>query len=265
VLRLEADPTSTNPTQIDLQSLIAAHAKLSEIHFLHPNFKDGVPILTMDEDSDRSLADQANTAFIDQLYKHAIGKGDTELLELNGRLNFIRGSLGYGDHRLARRLKVMRSPWEEKGDATISEYLGITENQVERGDMRGRRQEEIDKFEGRFNGLFTLSSILAEFVDDAIDRRVVIKAPNGKLSDMSIADALEAGFVNIAIALALMAVRQNEESQDHQTTPEINDNPVAPNPEDYKPESVSDVPYDLLPSRPEGDDFLVDEFDDRKA
>jgi hypothetical protein len=238
MLRLEADPTSTNPTQIELQSLIAAHAKISEIHFLHPNFKDGVPILTMDEDSDRSLADQANTAFIDQLYKHAVTKGDTELLELNGRLNFIRGSLDYGDHRLARRLKTIKSPWEEKGDKTISDYLGITASQVERGDIRGRRLEEVERFEGRFNGLFTLSSILAENTEDVIDRRVTIKMPGDKLSETSIADALEAGYVNIAIALALMSVRHNETSGVNQTTPEVNDNQIIIAPEDYEPESL---------------------------
>lgn len=226
------------PTQIELQSLIDAHVNNGSITFLHPTFEDALPERTMDQDSDRSLADQANTAFIDQLYKHVVEKGNTELLEKNGRLNFIRGSLGYGDHRLARRLKTIRTNWEEKGDVTISEYLGTTENQIERGDLRGRRQEEIDRFEARFNGLFTLSSILAESVENIIDRRVAIETPIGKLSDLSIADALDVGYINIAVAIALEAIRQNEESQYHQRIPEPNDNQVIPDPDDYEPEST---------------------------
>jgi hypothetical protein len=104
--------------------------------------------------------------------------------------------------------------------------------------MRGRRLEEVERFEGRFNGLFTLSSILAENTEDAIDRRVTIKMPGDKLSETSIADALEAGYVNIAIALALMSVRHNETSGVNQTTPEVNDNQIIIAPEDYEPESL---------------------------
>ena len=226
------------PIIIDLESLIEAHVETSEFHFLHPTFKDGVPVLTLDEDSDTSLADQANTALKYELYKHVVQNGNAELLTINDRSNFIRGSLGYGDHRLARRLKTIKSPWEEKGDKTISDYLGITASQVERGDMRGRRLEEVERFEGRFNGLFTLSSILAENTEDAIDRRVTIKMPGDKLSETSIADALEAGYVNIAIALALMSVRHNETSGVNQTTPEVNDNQIIIAPEDYEPESL---------------------------
>jgi hypothetical protein len=247
MLRPEDAPISTNPTQIELQKLIDTHVNDGSIRYLHPTFKDGVPVLTMDEDSDRSLADQANTAFIEQLYKHVVEKGNTELLEKMARLNFIRGSLGYGDHRLARRLKTIRTKWEKKGDVTLSEYLGTTENQIERGDMRGRRQEEVDRFEARFNGLFTLSSILAESVGDVIDRRISCITPNGKLSDMSIADALEAGYINIAVAIALEAVRTNEGSQYNQTIPEPNENQVVLDSKDYQPESIEGDLYQIAP------------------
>jgi hypothetical protein len=237
-MRMTEIDGQSRPTQIELQSLIDAHVNNGSITFLHPTFEDALPERTMSEDSDIALADQANTAFIEQLYKHVVEKGNTELLEKNGRLNFIRGSLGYGDHRLARRLQTIRSPWEEKGDVTLSEYLGTTENQVERGDLRGRRIAEVDRFEERFNGLFTLSSILAEEVEDVIDRRVAIHTPNGKLSDVSVADALDAGYVNIAVAIALEAVRTNEGSQYNQTIPEPNDNQVVLNPNNYRPESL---------------------------
>jgi hypothetical protein len=257
------------PTITDLESLIRAHANNGEFRLHITSFEDALPERTLVQDSDVALADQANTAFIEQLHKHVVKKENTELLTINGRLNFIRGSLGYGDQRLARRLKTIRSPWEEKGDTTIADSLGITENQVERGDMRGRRQGEIDRFEERFNGLFTLSSLLAESVEDVIDRRVAIHTPNGKLSNISIADALKAGFINIAVAIALETVRVNEMTQDQLTTQEINDNQVVLDPEDYKPESISDGLYDdsrLFQERtPEGNDHLTDTFDDEPA
>jgi len=181
-----------------------------------PTIEKAIPERKMDEDTDAALTDQANTAYIDQLRKHVEGKGNTELLKKMARLNFIRGSLGYGDHRLARRLKITRTERDKKGDTRLAAYLGITENQVQRGDLRGRRKKEVARFEERFNGFFALSSILAESVEDVIDRRVALETPNGKLSDVSVADAIKAGYINIAVAIALEAVRTNEISGDHQ-------------------------------------------------
>lgn len=179
------------------------------------------PIIRMDEDTDKALADQANMAFIDQLKKHVKEKGHIELLGKLARLKFIRGSLRYGANpRLARHLRITTIEKDRKGDHRLAQYLGITENQVQRGDLRGRRKKEIARFEERFNGLFALSSILAESVEDVIDRRIALETPNGKLSNVSVGDAIKAGYINIAVAIALEAVRHNESSRDYQQVTE---------------------------------------------
>lgn len=175
-----------------------------------------LPAVRMDEDTDKALADQAKSTYDDELYKQVNQKNNIELLRKNARLNFIRGSIGYGDHQLARQLRITTSEKDRKGDQRLAQYLGITENQVQRGDLRGRRKKEIARFEERFNGLFTLSSILAESVDDVIDRRIALETPNGKLSDVSVSGAIKAGYINIAIGIALAAIRQNEEAIGYQ-------------------------------------------------
>lgn len=170
-----------------------------------------LPTIRMGEDTDEALADQASLAYDDELSKHIKTKGNIELGKKSARLEFIRGSLGYGDHRLAKHLGITTGEKDQRGDYKLAQYLGITANQVQRGDLRGRRKKEVDRFEQRFNGLFTLSSILAENIDDVIDRRVALETPNGKLSEVSISDAIKAGYINIAIGIALATVRQNEE------------------------------------------------------
>ncbi len=178
------------------------------------------PTIRMNEDTDEALADQARTAYDDQLEKHVKAKENTELLGKLARLNFIRGSLGYGDHRLARRLRITTREIDRKGDSRLAQYLGTTANQVQRGDLRGRRKKEVGRFEQRFNGLFALSSILAESVEDVIDRRIALETPNGKLSSVNVSDAIKAGYINIAVAIALEAVRHNESSGNNQRVPE---------------------------------------------
>lgn len=180
------------------------------------DIEGSLPAVRMDEDTDEALADQANTAYTDELRKHVEIKGNIELLGKHARLNFIRGSLGYGDHRLARHLAITRSEKDKKGDLRFAQYLGITENQVQRSDLRGRRKKEVARFEQRFNGLFALSSILVESVEDVIDRRVALETPSGKLSDVSVGDAIKVGYINIAVAIALEAVRQSEETMGYQ-------------------------------------------------
>lgn len=178
-----------------------------------PVIKDiegSLPIIRMDEDTDEALADQASSAYITELEKHIKNKGNIELRKKSARLGFIRGSLGYGDHRLARHLRITTGEKDQQGDYRLAQYLGITPNQVQRGDLRGRRKKEVNRFEQRFNGLFALSSILAENIEDIIDRRVALETPNGKLSEVSISDAIKAGYINIALGIALTSVRQRE-------------------------------------------------------
>ena len=209
-------PEELRPTLDDLRAIAGSKPVLTGEFDITPTIEKAIPERTMDEDTDVALADQANTAYIDQLRKHVEEKGNTELLKKMARLNFIRGSLGYGDHRLARHMGITRNERDQKGDYRLAQYLGITVNQVQRADLRGRRKKEVGRFEQRFNGLFALSSILAESIEDVIDRRVAFETPNGKLSDVSVSDAIKAGYINIAVAIALEAVRQNESSQDHQ-------------------------------------------------
>lgn len=193
--------------------IIIPTPKLSGEFRITPVIKDvegSLPIIRMDEDTDEALADQASSAYVTELEKHIKNKGNIELRKKSARLEFIRGSLGYGDHRLARHLRITTGEKDQQGDYRLAQYLGITPNQVQRGDLRGRRKKEVNRFEQRFNGLFALSSILAENIEDIIDRRVALETPNGKLSEVSISDAIKAGYINIALGIALASVRQRE-------------------------------------------------------
>ncbi len=49
-----------------------------------------------------------------------------------------------------------------------------------------------------------------------MDRKISLETPNGKLSDISVSDAIKAGYSSIATALALEAVRLNQEVMGYQ-------------------------------------------------
>lgn len=207
------------PTIDELRAIVSSKPVLTGEFRVIPRITDieaVFPTVRMNEDTDEALADQARTAYDEQFEKHVKAKGNIELLGKLARLNFIRGSLGYGDHRLARHLRITTTEKDQKGDHRLAQYLGITENQVQRGDLRGRRKKEVVRFEERFNGFFALSSILAESVEDVIDRQIALETPNGKLSNVSVSDAIKAGYINIAVAIALETVRHNESSGDNQ-------------------------------------------------
>ena len=204
---------------LEQRAIFGSKPKLTGEFRLVPVISDiegALPAIRMDEDTDQALADQANLAYDDEFRKHIKDKGNIELMKKSARLGFIRGSLGYGDHRLARHLGITRNEKDKKGDFRLAQYLGITTNQIQRGDLRGRRKKEVDRFEQRFNGLFTLSSILAENIEDIIDRRVALETPNGKLSEISINDAIKAGYINIAVGITLSTIRQNQEVMGYQ-------------------------------------------------
>lgn len=203
------------PTPEQLRVIIGSPPPITGEFNLTPSVDVAIPTARMYEDTDEALGDQASAAYDEELRKHVVNKGHTELIQKRARLRLIRGSLGYGDHRLAKHMRITARDVQE-GDRRLAQYLGITANQVQRGDLRGRRKKEVNRFEQRFNGLFTLSSILTEFVDDIIDRRVDLVTPNGKLSDVSIGKVVEHGYINIAVCIALETVRQNQKTVGYQ-------------------------------------------------
>ncbi len=160
-----------------------------------PSVDRAIPVRKMDEDSDWSLHDDAAKAFTDELTEQL--KEHPELASKRARLRFIKTTFKFDDHRLAR-------------------FFGITQDQVRRYDLRGRRKEEKDRFEDRFNGFFTIASILERnfhgYIDEVVDRRVSLETPNGKLSDVSIGMAMRAGYINIAVGVALYTLRHKEDT-----------------------------------------------------
>lgn len=183
------------PSLEELRTIVNSKPVLTGEFNLTPSVDRAIPVRKMYEDSDFFLKDQADEAFTDELMRHP------ETATKRDRLRFIRSTLKY-DNRI------------------LAQYLGITTDQVQRYDLRGRRKTEIERFEQRFNGLFTLSSILErhfkDYIGAVIDRKVVLNTPNGKLSDVSISKALQGGYVNIAVAIILETLRQNGETIGYQ-------------------------------------------------
>lgn len=182
------------PTIDELRRIMASTKPTGEFD-ITPRIEKAIPTPTLLEDSDTALKLQANDVFNEEMDKHP------ELTTRTARLGFIRDNLKYDDFRL-------------------SQFLGITLNQVQRKDLRGRRKKEVDRFEQRFKDLFTVSSILtthfAGYIGATMDRKISLEAPNGKLSDISVSDAIKGGYSSIAVAVALEAVRLHGESMDNQ-------------------------------------------------
>ncbi|HYM65421.1 MAG TPA: hypothetical protein VES68_02970 [Candidatus Sulfotelmatobacter sp.] len=180
------------PTLKQLQGLID-NPTVTGAFNLKPTFEVALPERTLEEDLDVTLALNAQEAYSDELREHP------EFLTKRSKLRFIKKTLKYEDRKTAK-------------------LLGITTNQVERQDLRGRRKEEVERFDQRFNGLFALSSILERnfhgYIGAVVDRRVALETPNGKLSEMSVNMAVERGYINVAVAIALETVRQNRETMD---------------------------------------------------
>ena len=178
------------PSLKELQKIVSLKTTTGGRFNLRPSIEIAIPEATLEEDLDVTLKINAIEAFSDELRAHP------DLKTKRARLKFIKDTLKYDDRRLAK-------------------YLGITADQIVRKDLRGRRKEEVERFEQRFNGLFTLSGILERnfhgYIGAVVDRRVVLESPNGKLSDISVNMAVEKGFINIAVAVALEAVRLNSE------------------------------------------------------
>ena len=177
------------PTLDQLQGIIENPASTGRFN-LKPTFEAALPQRTLEEDFDISLSLNAGQAYLDELRTHP------EHTTKRSRLKFIKDTLKYENRKIAT-------------------FLGITENQVVRQDLRGRRKKEVERFEERFNGLYTLSSILGNtfkgYIGEVVDRRVALETPNGKLSEMNVKNAVEKGYINIAVAIALEARRQNQE------------------------------------------------------
>lgn len=182
------------PTIEELRRLITS-TKLTGEFNITPGIEKAIPISTLLEDSDQALKLQANDAFNDELFKHP------DLITKTSKLNFIKDNLKYDNYKL-------------------SQFLGITSNQIQRKDLRGRRIKEVKRFEQRFKDLFTISSILtthfSDYIGATMDRKISLETPNGKLSNISVSDAIKGGYTSIAVAIALESVRLNQESIDNQ-------------------------------------------------
>lgn len=182
------------PTLEELRSIITSVKPSGEFN-ITPSVEKAIPTPIFFEDSDQALRLQANDAFNNEMDKHP------ELTTKVARLGFIKDNLKYDDFRL-------------------SQFLGITLNQVQRKDLRGRKKKEINRFEQRFKDLFTITSILTThfsgYIGATMDRKISLETPNGKLSNISVSDAIKEGYTSIAVAIALETVRLNQESMDYQ-------------------------------------------------
>lgn len=186
--------TDGKPTLEELRRMTRKPVLTGEFN-LTPRVELAIPQRVLPEDADLALRGNAAEAFNEQL------EARPELASKRARLRFIKQTLRYDDHK-------------------ISQFLGITGNQVERYDLRGRRKKEVGRFQERFDGLFALAGILEAnlkgFPDSYLDRRIALETPIGKLSEMSVNDAVKGAFINIAVGIALEAVRQKEKTFGYQ-------------------------------------------------
>ncbi len=186
--------TDGRPTLEELRSKTKKPLLTGEFN-LTPSVELAIPERVLPEDADVALRRNASDAFNEQL------EARPELTSKRARLRFIKETLKYDDHKIAH-------------------FLGITKNQVERYDLRGRRKKEVGRFQERFDGLFALAGILEAnlkgFPDSYLDRRIALETPIGKLSEMSVNDAVRGAFINIAVGIALEAVRQKEKTFGYQ-------------------------------------------------
>lgn len=192
--------TGRKPTLKDLRRIITRPPRPSGEFSLTPSVDVAIKPTSFYEDSDVALKDQASEAFSDELRAYPEHRTKTS------RLKFIKSALKFSDYRIAQ-------------------FLGITTDQVVREDLRGRRIAEVERFTDRFNGLYVIASLLERhssgYVGAVMDRRVALEVPNGVLSDVSIGAAMRDGFANVAVAVAQMTVRQEQESIGYQRGIEI--------------------------------------------
>lgn len=187
------------------QRTVVQPSESSGEYYLAPRrLKDAVdiaiPVAQTPEDTNDALREEAIEAYTQAL------RDNPELGQrpptLRARVKFMQDRLGYPSERIAR-------------------LLGITANQIVRKDLRARRKEEVGKFEERVNNAVTVASVLTNrfhgYPDALVDRRISLHRQNGRLSDFTVFKAMEAGFGNIAVAIALDAARVAE-----QTTEGIN-------------------------------------------
>lgn len=176
------------PTLEELRGMIKNPSYSNPV--LKPSFEVALPKTTLEEDWDTSLAFDAGQAYLSELNQHP------ELTTKVSRLKYIKDTLKYDD-------------------AKIAKLMGITPDQVARKDLRGRRKLEVGRFTQRFEGLFTLASILErnfhDKIDSYVDRRAVLEAPNGKLTEMSVNMAVGKGYINLGVAIALRTIQQNQD------------------------------------------------------
>ena len=173
-----------------------------------------------------SLTEEASRAFDEELRIQVDVNDHKELLTKRGRFRFIRDQLGYGNKSLVQALGI-KSKFFDEADRKLAGYLGISVNQVEREDLRGIRSHKKHKkgdayirkleqkqFDQRFNGLFTLASIMDRiiFEEDTMEKRITLGEGNSRISNISIGMALRGGYPNIAVSLALDAIRQREDT-----------------------------------------------------
>lgn len=175
------------------------------------------------EDIELTLSEQAKSAFDEELRIQVDMSGHNKLLTKRGRFRFIRNQLGYRNKSLAKALGI-KSKFFDEADRRLANYLGISVNQVEREDLRGTRSHkkgasdknkpQQKKFDQRFNGLFTLASIMDRYIfeEDVLEKRVTLGSGNSRISNMSLGMALRGGYPNIAVSIALDAIRQKEDT-----------------------------------------------------
>ncbi len=166
------------------------------------NLKDTVsialPLAIQEEDSSPRLAEEASEAYTQVLIDHPeLGATPSK----RARVRFVKQSLFTTDAKTAR-------------------LLGITENQVQRMDLRARRKEEMGQFDTRLQAAVAVAGILdthiSGYPDAHLDRRAALNAPHTELAGFSTFRLLEAGFGNIAVAQALRAVRTSREAMGQQ-------------------------------------------------
>ncbi len=100
-----------------------------------------------------------------------------------------------------------------------------------------RKHDRAVNFQKRLKGMFTITSILERYVDEAIDRRSAIANVNGLISDIRMMDIMKAGKFNAATCITQETVRHWSESNSyqaqqayigkHQDTPNPDETPVG--------------------------------------
>lgn len=187
-------------TETIRQRSISQPSESSIGHLLAPrNLKDAVDIAIPVAQTPEDLNEQLKEAADDEY---------TQALRDNPEL---------GEHPSLRARVIFMQTYLKLNENETAKLLGITANQVIRKDFRARRKDEIGKFEERLNnGVATANILLAEEPATVFNRRDAIRRKNGKISDFSIFTAMEAGFGNIAVAIAQNTVRQYQETMEHQ-------------------------------------------------